>query len=115
MFETSNAIINNLLNNIFNAIWFYMLTTNPRFNKKKTVLIVVLAAVVSEVISLFSIFGYGSGKIAYTLLYAAGSLIYVVFYICIMQKERLIKSVFIFFSFVCMWTAVYGVSLLLTD
>ncbi len=115
MFGTANAIINNLLNNIFNAIWFYMLTTNPRFDKKKTILVVSLAALLSEAVSLFAIFGYGSGKISFSLLYAAGSLIYVIFYIFIMQKERLLKSVFIFFSFVCMWTAVYGISMLLAD
>ncbi len=115
MFGTANAVINNMLNNIFNAIWFYMLTTNPRFDKKKTILVVVLAALLSEAISLFAIFGYGSGKISFSLLYAAGSLIYVIFYIFIMQKERLMKSVFIFFSFVCMWTVVYSISMLLAD
>lgn len=116
MLGTTNAIINNLLNNIFHAIWLYLLTTNPAHSKKTTGLLAALSVVIAEVLSLFTIFTYGVESKAFTLLYIVGSLVYIIFYVFFMQdKRKFIKSFFIFFSYICVWAAVYVVVMVLTN
>ena len=113
MLGTTNAIINNLLNNIFHAVWFYMLTTNPKHSKIKMGIFCALSVVIAEVLSLFTIFGFGVEGKAFTLLYVAGSLVYVILYVFILQGGSKLKAFFIFFTYICAWAAVYVISMVL--
>ena len=113
MLGTANAIINNLLNNVFHAVWFYMLTANPKHSKLKMGIFCVLSVVIAEALSLFTIFGFGVEGKAFTLLYIAGSLVYVVLYVFILQGGSKLKAFFIFFTYICAWAAVYVTSMVL--
>lgn len=41
----SDAIITNIINNIFHAAWFYNLVLEPKHGKKTTLLITILAGI----------------------------------------------------------------------
>ncbi len=113
MLGIANAIINNLLNNVFHAIWFYILTTNPKHSKQKMIMFCAISVVIAELLSLFTILGFGVEGKAFTLLYIAGSLVYIALYVFILQGGSKLKAFFIFFTYICAWAAVYVVSMIL--
>lgn len=109
----TNAIINNTLNNIFHAIWLCLLTQKPRYGKTWTMIFAALSVVISGVLSLFTLFTSGVEGTAFTLLYIIGVAVYTVIYVFFMNGEKILKSLFVFFTYVCVWAAVYLVSMLL--
>ena len=113
MLGVTNAIINNLLNNVFHAIWLYLLAVEPKYTKRKRILFCGLSVVVAEALSLFTIFDFGVEGKAFTLLYIVGSLVYAVLYIFLLQGGKKLKACFIFFSYICVWAAVYVVAMVL--
>ncbi len=113
MLGVTNAIINNALNNILHAIWFYMLTQKPKHSKLTTAMLAALSVVIAEVLSLFTIFNYGVEGPAFTILYLIGTLVYVFFFVFLMNGEKKLKSLFIFFSYICVWATVYVISMVL--
>lgn len=45
----SDAIITNIINNIFHAAWFYNLVLEPKHGKKTTLLITILAGIFFQI------------------------------------------------------------------
>ena len=113
MLGLTNAIINNALNNVFHAIWLCMLTQKPKHGKWVTALLASLSVVIAEALSLFTIFNYGVEGPAFTLLYIIGSVVYICFFVFLMNGEKKLKSLFMFFSYICVWAAIYVISMVL--
>lgn len=113
MLGLTNAIINNTLNNIFHAIWLYMFTQKPKHGKVGTAILAALSVIIAEALSLFTIFNFGVEGPAFTALYIIGSAVYICFFVFLMNGEKKQKSLFVFFSYICVWSAVYVISMVL--
>jgi len=113
MLGLTNAIINNTLNNIFHAIWLYMFTQKPKHGKVGTAILSALSVIIAEALSLFTIFNFGVEGPAFTALYIIGSAVYICFFVFLMNGEKKQKSLFVFFSYICVWATVYVISMVL--
>ncbi len=114
MLGLTHSIINNFLNHVFHAIWFYMLALEPKYSKKKTALLSILAAVIGEAISLFCFMYFDSKMQALTITFYVASVAYAFFYIFLMQGGKKLKSLFIYFTYICIWAAMYVVVMIIT-
>lgn len=99
---------------MFHAIWFYILAIEPKHSKRKTAVLSILAAVLSEAVSLFSFVYFDSKQQALTVTFYVASVIYAFFYIFLMQGGKKLKALFIYFTYICIWAAMYVVVMILT-
>ena len=111
-----NALITNVVNNLFHIIWFCNLVPETKYGKKKTALIVTGTVAVYQLLALAGYYLYSSQDSARELpekmaAYRAGYLLAVVllgvmFYFWI-SKLDVVKSLFIIAVYYSLWTLIY--------
>lgn len=109
----SNALITNVINNIFHVVWLVNITLEPKYNKKKTVCILAATGVFFQI--LFIWLGYSGilgGKLYYAG-YCLASLIYGAVYIFGVSTCPF-KAVFLMSAYYCVWTFIYNITSLIT-
>lgn len=114
MLGMTHTIINNFLNHVFHAIWFYVLAMEPKYSKRKTLLLSILSAVLAEAISLWPFGFFESKQQSLTVTFYVASVTYAFFYIFLMQGGKKIKALFLYFSYIGIWSAMYVVVMIIT-
>lgn len=111
----SDAIITNIINNIFHAAWFYNLVLEPKHGKKTTLLITILAGIFFQIF-IFIFTQLGLPKAA--LFLSAYLLTAVVFggvFLFLLSASNPAKSMFLISAYYCLWTFIYGLISLVTQ
>lgn len=111
----SDAIITNIINNIFHAAWFYNLVLEPKHEKKTTLLITILAGIFFQIF-IFIFTQLGLPKAA--LFLSAYLLTAVVFggvFLFLLSASNPAKSMFLISAYYCLWTFIYGLISLVTQ
>lgn len=109
------ALITNLINNIFHSIWLYQLTLEPKHGRKKQIFFLALFTLFEEAVAivpaLFSIprhFRYLIGFI----IFAA---ILTLMFSRVLSASHPAKSAFLLCGYFCLWTFIYCFISLITD
>ena len=119
-----NALITNMINNVFHMIWFCSIVAEPRHSRKKTVLIVAVTTILSEMISLAAFFLRYTNTLSYekvpvTLSYFIGYLsimsLYAFMYVLFLSKSHPAKSLFIVAAYYSLWASIYCLVSIITD
>ena len=109
-----NALITNVINNLFHVIWFACITLEPKYSRKKTVFILSAAGVLIQIMLIV----LGCTGILGGMLYYAGyilaAIIYGIFYIfCVNMSPS--KSIFLMSAYYCLWTFIYNMVSIVTN
>lgn len=78
------------------------------------ILLSILSAVVGEITSLCAFGFFESKQQSLTATFYVASVTYAFFYIFLMQGGKKIKALFIYFSYICIWAAMYVVVMIIT-
>lgn len=118
-----NAVITNLINNVFHGIWFCFIVPEPKYSRRKTVLIVIATTMLNECISLLLFYLRYSGiasyetisiSVSYLVGYLAAVVVYVIVYIFIISESHPAKSLFLVAAYFSLWAAIYCIISLIT-
>lgn len=110
------ALVTNVINNICHVIWFYCITLEPKYSRKKTAGIAVCAGLFMQIITLGITSMRMTGVLSYSRVpsiwvYFAGYLLSMfVFggaYVFIMSASHPVKSIFAVSSYYSLWTLIY--------
>ena len=107
-----------LANNIFQAIWFCSIVAEPKYSRKKTVLIVIATSIIytfaATALCVVS-FQMLSVPIGLFLGYIAELILYGIMYCFIISASHPVKSLFLFTEYSSMHTIIVIIVSLLTD
>lgn len=110
----SNAMITNVINNLFHVIWFICITLEPRYSRKKTVCILAAAGVFFQIL----VFGLSRTGILGGMLYYAGYILTTIIFgaayiFCVNMNPS--RSVFLMSAYYCLWTFIYNMISIVTN
>jgi len=109
-----NALITNVINNLFHVIWFVCITLEPKYSRKKTVFILSSAGVIFQILAIR--LGYTGilGERLYYVCYILAAIIFGVAYIfCVNMSPS--KSIFLMSAYYCLWTFIYNMTSIVTN
>lgn len=101
------ALITNFINNLFHVIWFYNLVLEPKYGKRKTLMITIAAGVFFEILFLVLT---GSGlprKLVYLSGYFLATVVFGGVFLLFLSASHPGKSVFLASVYYCLWTFIY--------
>lgn len=101
------ALITNLINNTFHVIWFYNLVLEPRYGKRKTLMITVAAGVFFEMLVLVFARSGMPRKLVLLSGYLLASTIFGGVFVFWLSASHPGKSVFLASAYYCLWTFIY--------
>lgn len=110
----SNALMTNVINNIFHVVWFVNLTLEPRYSRKKTIFILTATGVFFQILSILLAYTGILGNMIYYAGYILAAIIFGAAYIFVVSINPS-KSVFLLSAYYCLWTFIYSVISLVTD
>ncbi len=113
MLGMTNTIINNLLNHVFHAVWFYLLAIEPKHSRRTTAVISIFSAVLAQLLSLVSFAYFDNKQQALTVVFYVASVTYAIFYIFAMCGGKKHKALFYYFTYICIWSAIYVVVMII--
>lgn len=112
-----DAVITNVINNLFHLIWFFCITLEPKYSWKKTVLIVTGTTVLYQIIVLVL---YYTGiytvlnartmpgfKVHYVVGYLLAVLVFGGMYLFVVSASHPAKSLFLVSAYFSLWTLIY--------
>lgn len=109
-----SALITNIINNIFHAVWSYNLVLEPRYGKRKTLMIILVTDVVFQFL-IFRLVPLGLPRRAFYLIgYILTAAVYGGVFIFLLSASDPWKSIFLVSAYYCLWTFIYGSISLLT-
>lgn len=114
MLSLTNAVINNILNNMLHIIGLYFITIYPRYSKQKTWLLCTAAGVACQGVSVLSFYLYQAHAQSFLFMFFICNILYMSVYLFALQGGVKRTACFIYFSYICVWATVYVVSLVLT-
>lgn len=101
------AVITNLINNIFHSIWLYHLALEPKHDKRRQIIFSALFTAAEEVLAL----SLAVLPIPVNLKFLLGFLFFVVIlvlmFLCMLSASHPAKSAFLLCSYFCLWTFIY--------
>ncbi len=110
-----DAIITNTINNLFHIIWISQLLLEPKYGKKKTVVLSFLATLLYQVLFFAMVFHGFFGDMAYLAGYLMATMVFGGVYIFILSKFHPAKSLFVISAYFCLWTFIYGTISVVTE
>lgn len=110
----TDALITNIINNIFHVVWFYNLVLEPKYGKVKTFAITAVTGFLFQLV-IFAIFvgGSPSGH-TYLMAYLFTAAVLMGMFLCVLSASHPAKSAFLVSAYFCLWTFIYGVISLIT-
>ena len=109
-----NALITNVINNLFHVIWFACITLEPKYSRKKTVFILSAAGVLIQIMLIVLNCTGILGGMLYYAGYILAAIIYGVVYIfCVNLSPS--KSIFLMSAYYCLWTFIYNMVSIVTN
>lgn len=101
------SLITNFINNFFHVIWFYNLVLEPKYAKRKTLLITIATGVFFEILFL-GIMGSGlPRKLVYLSGYFLATMVFGGVFLFLLSASHPGKSVFLASAYYCLWTFIY--------
>ncbi len=110
----TDAIITNIINNIFHVAWFYNLVLEPKYGKKKTFFITVLTGLLFQGVIVAIFTGSSLNHYTYFLAYLLTAVVFEGIFVCVLSVSHPAKSTFLISAYYCLWTFIYGLISLLT-
>lgn len=110
-----DVIITNTINNLFHIIWISQLLLEPKYGKKKTVVLSFLATLLYQVLFFAMVFHGFFGDMAYLAGYLMATMAFGGVYIFILSKFHPAKSLFVISAYFCLWTFIYGTISVVTE
>lgn len=101
------SLITNFINNLFHVIWFYNLVLEPKYGKRKTLMITIATGVFFEILFLVLM---GSGlprKLVYLSGYFLATMVFGGVFLFFLSASHPGKSVFLASAYYCLWTFIY--------
>lgn len=105
----TDALITNIINNIFHVAWFYNLVLEPRYGKKKTFFITVMTGLIFQMVLVALFTGGSRTHITYLLAYLLTAAVFEAMFVCVLSVSHPAKSAFLISAYYCLWTFIYGV------
>lgn len=118
MSSTLGILVGILANNIFHTLWFWSIVPEPRYSRKKTMLVVTATSVLYTFVALgicVASFRYLTVPIGLFLGYAAELLLYGIMYCFIVSASHPIKSLFLFTEYCSVHTIIVIIVSLVAD
>lgn len=110
---TGNALITSVINSIFHVVWFVNLTLEPKYSRKKTIVILAATGVFFQLLSIWLGYtGILGGMVNY-VSYILAAIIFGAVYIFGVSVSPS-KSVFLVSAYYCLWTFIYSLVSLVT-
>lgn len=103
-----DALITNIINNIFHVVWFYNLALEPRYNKKKTFLITAGTGILFQVAVCFLFGGNSRNGFTYLTAYFLTAAVFMGLFLCVLSASHPAKSAFLVSAYYCLWIFIYG-------
>lgn len=101
------ALITNFINNLFHVIWVYNLALEPKYGKRKMLLIAVAVGVSFEILFL-ALMGSGlSRKLVYLSGYLLATLVFGGAFVFFLSASHPAKSVFLVSAYYSLWTFIF--------
>lgn len=104
-----DALITNVINNVFHMVWLNAILLEPKYSRKKSVLITVLAACAFQVAAAVLIGGGAMGRLTYLAGYLLAVVVFGGTFVFGLSAAHPSKSLFLVSSYFCLWTFIYGV------
>lgn len=109
-----NALITNVINNLFHVIWFTCITLEPKYSRKKTVFILSAAGIFFQILAIGLIYTGIFGERIYCAGYILAAIIFGAAYIfCVNMSPS--KSIFLMSAYYCLWTFIYNMISIVTN
>lgn len=109
-----NALITNVINNLFHVIWLICITLEPKYSRKKTVLILSAAGVFFQILAIGLAYTGILGERIYYAGYILTAIIFGAAYIfCVNMSPS--KSIFLMSAYYCLWTFIYNMISIVTS
>lgn len=102
------ALITNIINNIFHVVWFYNLVLEPKHNKRKTLFIITLTGVVFQFVFLIAAQLSLPRVIFFLGAYLLTAIVYGSVFLFLLSASNPKKAVFLISAYYCLWTFIYG-------
>lgn len=109
-----NALITNVINNLFHVIWFACITLEPKYSRKKNVFILSAAGIFFQILAIGLIYTGILGERIYCAGYILAAIIFGAAYIfCVNMSPS--KSIFLMSAYYCLWTFIYNMISIVTN
>ncbi len=109
-----DALVTNVINNIFHVIWLSCITLEPKYSRKKTVLILASAGGFYQLLVIVLSYTGILGRMFYLASYSLAALIFGAAYIFGVSVNPS-KSIFLMCAYYCLWTFIYNTISVVTD
>lgn len=109
-----NTLITNIINGVFHVIWFTCMTLEPKYSRKKTVLIFSVTSVFFLILMIVMSYITILAKMFYIVSYFLAAIFYGIIYIFGVSKTPS-KAIFLMSAYYCLWTFIYNVNSYATD
>lgn len=110
----SNALITNVINNLFHVIWFVCITLEPKYSRRKTIFILASAGVFFQILAIVLSYTGILGGMLYYAGYILAAIIFGAAYIfCVNMSPS--KSIFLMSAYYCLWTFIYNMTSIATN
>lgn len=103
-----DALITNVINNIFHMVWLNVILLEPKYSRKKSVLFTVMATGVFQAVAVILIGGGAMGRLTYLAGYLSAVLVFGGTFVFVLSAAHPAKSLFLVSSYFCLWTFIYG-------
>lgn len=111
----AEALITNLINNIFHSVWLYHLALEPKHDRRGQIVFAVLFTVFEEVSALVFALLPVSTYVRYLLGFLFFVVILTLMFLCTLSASHPAKSSFLLCSYFCLWTFIYCFISLVTN
>ncbi len=101
------AIITNLINNIFHSVWLYHLALEPKHGRRGQIVFCVLFTVFEEMTALAVAMLPIPASLKYILGFMFFAAILTLMFLCTLSASHPAKSSFLLCSYLCLWTFIY--------
>ncbi|MDE6364916.1 MAG: GHKL domain-containing protein [Lachnospiraceae bacterium] len=109
------ALITNIINNIFHVVWFYNLVLEPKHNKGKTLFITALTGVLFQFVFVTAA-QLGLPRVMFFLgAYLLTAIVFGSVFLFVLSASNPKKAVFLISAYYCLWTFIYGLISLATQ
>jgi len=111
----AEALITNLINNIFHCIWLYHLTLEPKHDKRGQIIALICFAVCEEAAAIVCALLPISTYLKFVIVIIAFAVILGLMFLFILSASHPAKSAFLLCSYFCLWTFIYCFISLVTN
>lgn len=111
----AEALITNLINNIFHSVWLYNLALEPRHGRRGQIVFAALFTVFEEMSALTLVILHVPSNLIHLVGFMFFAVILILSFLCTLSASHPAKSAFLLCSYLCLWTFIYCFISLVTN